>query len=199
MGCRTLFVILVVSAAAACGGSPSSPSPGAGSSNLAAEAAVISTMTTAMRQVAVVGPMTGDTLNTFTMPCTTSGSIVITVGGTLPREANMHRSSSRIEYRECRNQTVTINGDPYLETTGEHSFLTLGAPDSDSVSTIRMTGGLRFDNAGVQGRVQFNCTNTMTVRFVSGSPQVSSTSTGTITFEQPLGSVPVARPCGPTA
>jgi hypothetical protein len=50
----------------------------------------------------------------------------------------------------------------------------------------------------VQGRVQFNCTTTTTISMSNGStPQFSMSASGTITFEQPLGSTPVVRPCGP--
>jgi hypothetical protein len=188
-------MLVSLSLAAACGGSPSSPSSGSGTSSLAAESAVMSAMAQAMSQLAVVRP-TGDP-PTLTMPCGGGGSIVITLGTLPPQQANVYRSSSRIEFRDCRNQTITLNGDPYLETSAEHAFPTPSGAGGDSVSTLRTTGGLRIDSSGVQGRVQFNCTMVVNVSSVNGSTQSSATWSGTTTFEQPLGSTPVVRPCGP--
>jgi len=196
---RNLFAILVsLSLAAGCGGSPSSPSSGSVTSSLAAESAVMSAMTQAMSQLAIVGRTSSDTPSTFSMPCAGGGTIVITLSATLPsQQTNVYRSASRTEFRDCKNQTVTLNGDPYLETSAEHSFPTPGGTGGDSISTLQTTGGMRIDSGGVQGRVQLTCTMTVSVRSGNGSPQVSSTSSGTITFEQPLGSPPVVRPCGP--
>ena len=199
MGCRSLFGILVsVSLAAGCGGSPSSPSSVSATSSLAAELAVTSAMTQAMSQLAIVGRAGGDTPNTFTMPCPAGGSTVMTWNQLPLQQSNIYRSSSRIEFRDCKNQTGTVNGDPYLETSAEHSFPSPMGTGGDSVSTLRTTGGLRIDTGGTQGRVQLDCTMTVSVHSVTGStPQMSLTSTGTITIEQPLGSTPVVRPCGP--
>ncbi len=73
-----------------------------------------------------------------------------------------------------------------------------GGTGGDSVATMRTTGGMRINSNGVQGRVQFNCTTTVSISMSNGSsPQVSVSSSGTTTFEQPLGSTPVVRPCGP--
>ena len=85
-----------------------------------------------------------------------------------------------------------------MDTAIEFSFSTPpGGTGGDSVSTLRTTGGVRVDN-GVQGRVQFNCTTTVSISMANpSSPQVSVASSGTTTFEQPLGSTPVVRPCGP--
>ena len=200
MGCRSLCAVLVLlSLAAGCGKSTSSPSSVLGTSSLAAESAVMSAVTQAMSQTALAGRTSGDTPNTFGYPCAGGGSIVTTMSPLPQQQTNVFRSSSRIEFRDCRNQTVTINGDPYLETSMELSFSTPGgSPGGDSVSTLRMTGGVRIDSNGVQGRVQFNCTTTVGITIANGSsPQVSVSSSGTTTFEQPLGSTPVVRPCGP--
>ena len=196
MGRRHLFAVLASAAVTAgCSGSPASPSPG---STQATEAAVMSAMTQAMRQLSIVAPTGGGAPHTFTMPCPGGGSIVMTFTTTpLQTQTNVFRSSSRMEYQECRNNMVTINGDPYLERTSEHSFPTIGNPTGESSSTHRTTGGMRIDSGGVRGRAQFDCTMTANVRFVNGTPQVSLTSSGTITLEQPLGSTPVVRPCGP--
>ena len=197
MGRRHLFAVLVSAAlAAGCSKSPASPSP---ESTQAAEAAVVSAMSQAMRQLAIVVPPGGGVPNTFTMPCPGGGSIVMTFTTTpLQERTGVFRSSSRVEYQDCRNNSVTLNGDPYLETSSEHSFPTIGGPTSESTSTHRTSGGMRIDIGGVRGRAQFDCTMTANVRMLNGAPpQVSVTSSGTITLEQPLGSTPVVRPCGP--
>jgi hypothetical protein len=63
---------------------------------------------------------------------------------------------------------------------------------------MKTTGGLRIDSAGVKGRVGIDCTMTVTFRMVNGTTQSSATWSGTTTFEQPIGSTPVVRPCGPS-
>ena len=139
MGGRNLCALLVgLSFAAGCGQSPSSPSSVPGPLSLAAESAVMSAMAQAMSQVALVGRTTGDTPNTFTSPCPGGGSMIMTISP-MPQHGSISRSSSRIEFRDCRNQTVTINGDPYLDTSMEISSSTPG----DWVATMRTTGGWR--------------------------------------------------------
>jgi hypothetical protein len=159
----------------------------------------MSAMTQAMSQVALAGRTMGDTPNTFTVACAGGGSMVLTLNPLPPQQTNVFRSSSRIEYHDCKNQAVTINGDPYLESSMEVSFSAPGGgTDSDSISTMKTTGGLRISSDSGQGRVQFNCTTTVSIKTANGTaPQVSMSSSGTITFEQPIGSTPVARPCGP--
>lgn len=157
----------------------------------------MSVVAQAMSQLAIVGPIAGGTPNTFTMPCPGGGSIVTTMDPLPLQQPGLFHSSSKIEFRDCKNQAGTLNGDPYLETSGDFSFPTSGGTIGDSVSTLRTTGGLRMDTSGVLGRVQFNCTMTVSVHLVNGTPQLSITSDGTTTFEQPLGSTPVVRPCGP--
>ena len=196
MGGRNLLAILVgLSLAAGCGESPSSPSPGQGASIQSAETAVIAAMSQATRQLALTPP-NGPPGGPYTMPCADGGSMVLTMGPFSPPQDNVFRTSWRIEFRDCRNQTVTINGDPYLETSGEFVFPAPGG--TESTSTSRMTGGMRTDNSGVQGRVRFDCTITSRMRLVPGAPpEVTTSATGTTTYEQPLGSTPVVRPCGP--
>ena len=200
MSRRTLCALLVcLSLAAGCGESPSSPSSVSSASSLAAESAVMSAMAQAMSQTALFGRTTGDTPNTFTMACPGGGSMVMTMSPLPQQPGNVLRTSSRIEFHDCRNQAVTINGDPYLDTSMEFSFSTPAGGTGDSVSTMRTTGGMRVNSNGVQGRVQFNCTTTVSISMSSGStPQISVSSSGTTTFEQPLGSTPVVRPCGPS-
>jgi len=199
MGHRNLCALLVgLSLVAGCDKSPSSPSSVSGPSSLAAESAVMSAMGQAMNQVALVGRTTGDSANTFTSPCPGGGSIVMTMSPLPQQPGGVFRSSSRVEFRDCKNQTVTINGDPYLDSSMDLSFSApIGGTIGDSTSTLRTTGGLRIDSNGVQGRVQFNCTTTVSISMANGSsPVVSASSSGTTTFEQPIGSTPVVRPCG---
>ena len=197
MGSRHVIAVLVCLGLAGCGGqSPSSPSS---SSTLATESAVMSAVSQAMSQAALAGRTTVDT-NSITVPCSGGGSMVITLSPLPQGPTEGLRLSSRTEFRDCRNQAVTLNGDPYLESSMDLSFSSPGgALSGNSTSTMRTTGGMRVNNNGVQGRVQFNCTTTVTITLVNGSsPQVSASASGTMTFEQPLGSTPVTRPCGPS-
>lgn len=194
MGYRNLCALLIsLSLVAGCGGSPSSPSPTSGTSSASVESAVRSAMTQAMTQIAINGRSPGDP---FTSPCDGGGSIVMTMTPLPQQQPNVFGASIRIEYRDCTRQAITINGDPYLESTMQSSAaLGTGGP---TVMTMQTIGGLRITSNGVQGRVQFNCSTTSTITVAAGStPQVSISSSGTITFEQPLGSTPVVRPCGP--
>jgi hypothetical protein len=111
------------------------------------------------------------------------------------------RTTSRMEPRDCRYGTTTVNGDPYIQMSSEH--VTTGSlvagTISGSTSTMRTTGGLRFETNGVQGRAKYDCTDVLTITYPTtpgGSLQISRQSSGTVTWEQPLGS-PVVRPCGP--
>jgi hypothetical protein len=67
-------------------------------------------------------------------------------------------------------------------------------------ATMSMTGGLRFDAGGTQGRARYDCTHVISMQIPPvGAPAPtppSMTSSGTITWEQPIGTVTV-RPCGP--
>ena len=125
--------------------------------------------------------------------------MTITYSGTLPPDLSRTIvSTSRTEFNDCKSQDVIMRGDPYLQTTGEHTFGPIvGGALASSTATMRTTGGLRFDANGKQGRAQYNCTQVMTIQFTgTNTPQVSITSSGTITWEQPLGTLTV-RPCGP--
>jgi hypothetical protein len=102
-----------------------------------------------------------------------------------------------MEYNDCRHQTVTINGDPAILIDGTYTFVTTGSSVSNMKAVTRMTGGLRFDSAGIPGRARYDCTMTVSMDFSNGAPvQPTTTAIGTITWEQPLGTVTV-RSCGP--
>lgn len=92
-----------------------------------------------------------------------------------------------------------MNGDPALLMEGTYTFGTpTGTGASAMTATTRMTGGVRFDNAGVAGRARYDCTMTMSMQIGSdGTPALPViTSSGTMTWEQPLGTV-VVHSCGP--
>jgi hypothetical protein len=94
---------------------------------------------------------------------------------------------------------VTINGDPAILIDGTYTFeRTTGGALSSMTGTMRMTGGLRFDAPGSSGRVRYDCTMVMSMQIGSdGIPmQPTITSSGTITWEQPPGTVTV-HSCGP--
>jgi hypothetical protein len=93
---------------------------------------------------------------------------------------------------------VTINGDPAILMDGAYTFGTAtGNGPSTVTATTRMTGGIRFDALGTPGRARYDCTLTMSMQIASdGTPgQQIIASTGTITWEQSLGTV-VVHSCG---
>ena len=150
-------------------------------------------MTTAMK-------VSADGLSrAYTVPCPDGGSISVTVTSTTGAvQSGTFTESSRMELTECRTQTVTINGDPAILVDGAYTFGTAaGSAPSSVTATMRMTGGLRFDAAGTPGRARYDCTMMISMQFGSdGAPgQPTITSSGTITWEQPLGTVAV-HPCG---
>jgi len=183
---------------AGCGGSspsaPSTASPPASVNPAEAQGIVGATLTraTSVLLSATPGPSS-------VIPCPGGGSMTMTTNVTLPADpSETLTTSTRAEFNECRSQTVTINGDPYLAMAGEHAIvhgadgLILGV-----TTTLRTTGGLRFDAGGTQGRARYDCTLVSSAPVVNGTPsQPSISSSGTITWEQPLGTVTV-RPCGP--
>jgi hypothetical protein len=111
--------------------------------------------------------------------------------------------SSRMEFNDCQSQSVLIQGDPYLETTSEYAFDTVPTSPTSALpngsSTTRMTGGLRITSNGVQGRLRYDCSHVMTWQVLNGVPQFSTAASGTIVWEQPIGSEPRVRPCGPSS
>jgi hypothetical protein len=185
--------------AAGCGGtSPSGPSTVTPPS---LSPAVTQTIVGALTQAAsMLISTTPDGLSrVVTYSCPAGGSMTMTIDlATPPAPSGGVTTSTRTEFNDCRSQTVTINGDPYLTMTGEHAFVR----DADGrmtsmTATIRQAGGVRFDAGATQGRARYDCTQVMSMQIVNGTPSVlSMTSAGTITWEQPLGTVTV-RPCGP--
>jgi hypothetical protein len=185
---RRVILALGIAAAGCGGATPVSPSL---SNPPASAAAVAST----------VGgdPASGQTI-TMTLPCQNGGSIVST--STRPPlvvqdfTITFPPTTTRVELNDCRNGDVVMHGDPYLLTTSEY-----GLPASPSVGswptmTMKMTGAIRFESGGSQGRAQYDCTRVMTLQSDGGTPVFTTTSTGTIVWEQPIGAAPVTRSCG---
>jgi len=107
-------------------------------------------------------------------------------------------SSSRLEFADCRMQTVTMNGDPAILMDGVYTFGAATPTGSRSISaTTHMTGGVRFDTPSGAGRAKYDCTMSISMQIGSDgtTSQPSVTSSGTITWEQPLGTVSV-HACG---
>lgn len=198
MRCRNLLVVLVgLGLAAGCAPSPTTPSSKSSTSSLVSASAATFALSQAVTQVALAGGAGAAMANTLTIPCASGGTIVMTLTPLQPPQANAFSMTSRLEFHECVNQTVALNGDPYLESAVDMLFSSPGTTNGDATSTLRTTGGLRSSNNGVEGRVQMNCTTTASLHIVNGVPQISSmTSTGTVTVEQPIGATPVEKPCG---
>lgn len=196
---RFLAPLILAGLAAGCGGStPSTPStvtPPTSVGPAATQGIVAATLTQAASAVVTAAP---DGSKVITYPCPSGGSMTMTINVTTPAGlTGTLTSSTRTDFNDCRSQTVTMTGDPYLMIAGEHVFVR-GADGvlSSVTGTIRITGGLRVDDGGTQGRARYDCTQVMSVQIVNGTPsQPSITSSGTITWEQPLGTVTV-RPCG---
>ena len=197
--CYSGACLAVLGLLAGCGGQgPSSPTPLNPSGNLLTTSSLVAA---AVNQgaAATATTVSPDGLSrSTTIPCASGGSMSITI--TTPAGgvgSGTVTTSSRLEFNECRNQTVTINGDPAIMMDGTYAFTTVDGVLSTMTATTRMTGGVRYDTAGVPGRARYDCSTTMNVQFNNGAPsQPSIASTGTITWEQPLGTVTV-RPCGP--
>jgi hypothetical protein len=115
-----------------------------------------------------------------------------------PGPSGTMTSSMRMDVTDCRSQTVTMNGDPYIMMAGEYVFVRSADGQLSSMTvTDRMTGGLRFTEGATLGRVRYDCTQVISAQIVNGIPsQPVITSSGTITWEEPLGTVAV-RSCGP--
>jgi hypothetical protein len=178
-----------------CGGqSPSAPSSsGPGASN------PLSIVATSVSQAAMTTVIAPDALSrTLTYSCDGGGSTSITVSSTGAGQSGPFTSSSRIEFTDCRSQTVTINGDPAILIDGTSTVETATGSNQKTVTaTMRMTGGLRVDAAGTpSGRARYDCTMVMSVQIGSnGIPaQQTFTSSGTITWEQ--GGTVTVHSCG---
>jgi hypothetical protein len=199
---RFIAPLILAGLAAGCGGSsPSAPStvtPPTSVSPAATQGIVGATLTQATSVLVSAASDGSSRVITYTCPGGGSMTMTMTINVTPTAPSGTVTTSSRTEFSDCRSQTVTIHGDPYLTMTGESVFVRSADGLTSSVTaTIRMTGGLRFEEGATQGRAQYDCTQVMSLQIVNGTPsQPSITSSGTMTWEQPLGTVAV-RPCGP--
>ena len=148
---RLAAIALGIGLAAGCGGSsPTGPSP---SSTALSEGAVRAIVGQAVSQAAILAPGS-DVSFPVAVPCPEGGSIRGTYAGTLPPNPSATIvSTSKTEFNDCNSQGVVMRGDPYLLTTGEHTFGSI-------------VGGM------------------------------VNTATGTITWEQPIGTPPRNVDCG---
>ena len=93
-----------------------------GTRHLHAQSIVAATVSqAAMNTAMTVSP---DGLSrTITFPCADGGSMSMTFTSTTGAVlSGTFTSSSRIEFTECRTQTVTINGDPAILMDGAYTF-----------------------------------------------------------------------------
>lgn len=185
-----------------CGGrGPSAPSsipPSSGPGISTTQSIVAAVLSKAATNTAATISQNGPS-RTITFPCADSGSMSTTVTSAGDITSSAFTSSSRIDFTDCRSQNVTINGDPAILMDGTYTFeSTASGAVSGMTATTRMTGGVRFDAAGTSGRARYDCTMLLSMRIGSdGTPgQPTITSSGTITWEQPLGTVTV-HSCGP--
>jgi hypothetical protein len=176
--------------------------PSSTSSVAATQAGVMSAVSQAFSQSALVaaGPI-GTSPFTTTYACAAGGTITSTMSvPSPPGPSGSLTMSSRLEFNACQTANATLQGDPYIDTSSEYSTIP-GANGAMTISmTSQMTGGVRFTSNGVQGRAQYACAIVTTMQFASagsGTPQITTASSGSITWEQPLGATPTSRSCGP--
>lgn len=187
---------LVACLSAACGGHSSSPTaPTAATPSSSAGQPIVSA--TVAQAIAQLGAAPASGLSTITIPCSGGGSVTMTPMSTgTPGPSGDFTTTSRMQFNNCVSGGVTMNGDPYLD-----SALSLSGTASATMTlTVTTTGAVRFDVNGQQGRMLDNCTTTMTIQgpITPGVlPPMTVSYSGTITWEQPLGSTPVTHACGP--
>jgi hypothetical protein len=152
---------------------------------------------TVAQAIAQLGAAPASGLSTITFSCSGGGSVTMTplTTGT-PGSSGDFSITSRMQFNNCVSGAVTMNGDPYLDSVLSFS----GSSSTTMTLTATTTGGVRFDANGQQGRMVDNCTTTMTIQgpITPGvTPPMTVSYSGTITWEQPLGSTPVTHACGP--
>ena len=204
MRARSGASLVMLALLAACGGQgPSAPSPLTRSTSpdpgtSTTQSLVAATVSQAAINATMTTPRAGSS-PIITFPCPDGGGMSITITSTGLGTSGTFSVSSRIEFTDCRRQSVTINGDPAILMDGTTMFVTGTATTASGVTeTTHMTGGLRFDAPGASGRSRYDCTMTISMQVGSDGmlTQPTITSSGTITWEQPLGTVSV-HSCGP--
>ncbi len=203
-----LFLLTIVTVAlSGCGKAATAPTPAPGAGiDPAAEAAVNATVQQAIAQSGIAGaPSTPPVpaLNSTTFACPGGGNItttfafppapVLTPDGTV----SSFILTGRTEFNDCRSQSVTMRGDPAIIYSTEFKSGGRTSVAAPSTMTTTITGAIRVDSNGAESRVRYDCVSTWVVQLETpASPTV--TSSGTITWEAPVGTVVRTIPCGLT-
>jgi len=198
----------VVLGLAACDRSPTSPTaPATVSIDSTTQAAVTATVGQVLSQTAASGSTVTLSLPpppVISTPCPSGGSITTTFA--LPEPIGDRASgspltsftlTSRTDFNDCRSQNVTMRGDPALVHSSkfETSGTGPGTPTS-MTATMQTKEAIVAVSNGVESRVRYDCSSVMVLQIGSTSlPQIAST--GTITWESPLGTVVRTTGCGP--
>lgn len=185
---------------AGCGGSgspaaPSTTSPAVTTSSSAAAStqSLVTAAVSGASALALTG--TGGMNTPVQSACPNGGSVTFTFSNPSTLNGSTMTVNGRMEFNNCQSQGVTIQGDPYLQMSGTYSMPVSSGSATTASASQHMAGALRFTADGEQGRAQYDCSYAMTIQMGSGAPQVSMVATGTMAWEQPLGSTPVMRSC----
>jgi hypothetical protein len=200
---RLFMALVAIGVAIACGSAPTTPSTASSTTASVAstQTAVLATIGQAVTQSTstVVAP-SGLLASTNTFECPEGGSVTTTFNVTPPSTpAGAVSLSSRLTFNACQTGSVTLQGDPYIDDSGQYTSVSNSDGSADLSITQQMTGGVSFTSSTVQGRAQYHCATVITMHYTPGAtgvPSMTTTSSGSITWEQPLGSTPVTRPCG---
>ena len=123
-------------------------------------------------------------------PCPGGGTVDIigTVSGSVFSTAGEITMSEQIAFTNCLVNGVLLQGNPNLVLTTHMNVV-----DSKVVTPFvtAITGSVLFTYNGTQGSVVYSCTSTFDI---STGPS-SSSSTGTIVIESPIGSTPRTLSC----
>ena len=119
--------LILAGLAAGCGGSsPSAPStvtPPTSVSPATTQGIVGATLTQATSMLVSATPDGLSRVITHTCPGGGSMTMTMTFNVTPAAPSGMVTSSTRTEFSDCRSESVTIHGDPYLMMTGETVFV----------------------------------------------------------------------------
>lgn len=198
-------LLVAIGAAMGCGKTPAAPTTSAsGGIDARTQAAVNATFGQALSQAAMFGstltPAPSST-PVITFACPDGGNITTTFSRpVLPTGSGPFTSfttNSRTDFNDCRSQDVVMRGDPALIQSGEFTFPapTSGAAASVT-STSKTTGAILTISSDGTSRVRFDCQSVIVLELGSTSRPVL-TATGTMTWENPVGTVVRTTACGP--
>jgi len=175
--------VLLVGVVAACGKSPAQPSA-MGPLDTATMNGVTATVSEVVGLAAVA--TSSNTTHTLVTACPNGGEILTIVSAVpFPKTDTM---TSRTEFNGCRTANATLRGDPYLTTAADFTSSQLSSTLYFVTITIQVTGALLIETDRGVARASYSCTA------VKGP---STTSTGAITWEFPIGTPVRSTPCGP--